>query len=796
MLLLLTVTANYAQIVTVTDQQNEEPIQGVVILNEETQKFITTNTNGQADISNFRKAAKISISHDWYDTNTLSFDQIKQLNFNIKLKPSSLNLNEVVISASKWRQKSTNVPSKITSISKKSVALLNPQTAADLLGISGKVFVQKSQQGGGSPLIRGFATNRLVYSIDGVRMNTAIFRSGNLQNVISLDPFATERTEVLFGPGSVIYGSDAIGGVMSFKTLTPQFSLNSKLKSTLNLAARYSSANKEKTGHFDLNLGWKKWALVTSLSASDYDHLKQGRYGPDDYIKNIYPDRQNGTDIIITQKDRLLQIPSAYSQVNLMQKVRFKPSEKWELNYGFHYSKTSTFGRYDRHNRFRGNTLQYAEWNYGPQKWMMNNLNVSHKANNKLYDQASLKLAKQHFEESRINRNLNNNIRNTTTELVDAYSINLDFTKNTGQKNTFYYGLEYVKNNVSSVGRITDITTNTNLNGIARYPNATWNSLGAYVNDELHISETLTLQGGMRYNQFILDADFTNNQDFFDFPFTTSKINNGAFTGSVGAVYRPEKKLVLKMNLGTAFRSPNVDDIGKVFDSEPGAVTIPNPDLKAEYAYNFDIGLAKVFKKNLKIDLTAYYTILQNALVRRDFQLNGQDEIVFEGELSQIQAIQNAASATVFGIQAGLEIKLYAGLNFISDINYQVGEEELGSGAKSPSRHAPPLFGLHRLTYQHKKITAEFNINHQATLRFEDLAIEERNKDEIYAKDENGNNFSPAWYTLNFKTLYKINETLTLSGGLENITNQRYRPYSSGISGAGTNFVFSVRAKL
>src|SRR5690606_22275722 len=97
-----------------------------------------------------------------------------------------------------------------------------PQTAADMLAGSGEVFVQKSQLGGGSPMIRGFATNRLLYAVDGVRMNTAIFRAGNLQNVINLDPFATESVEVIFGPGSVMYGRDAIGGVMSFQTLMPR----------------------------------------------------------------------------------------------------------------------------------------------------------------------------------------------------------------------------------------------------------------------------------------------------------------------------------------------------------------------------------------------------------------------------------------------------------------------------------------------------------------------------------------------------------------------------------------------
>src|SRR5690606_12785909 len=224
------------------------------------------------------------------------------------------------------------------------VQFQNPQTAADLLGVSGKVFIQKSQQGGGSPMIRGFATNRLLYMVDGVRMNTAIFRAGNIQNVINLDPFAVENTEVLFGPGSVVYGSDAIGGVMSFQTLTPQLSDSSEPLISGKAVTRFSSANKENTGHFDVHVGWKKWAIATSFSSWDFDHLRQGSKGPDEYIKNIYVQRQNSTDVVITQDDPLLQIPSAYSQINLMQKIRFKPNEDWDVQYGFHLSETSSYG--------------------------------------------------------------------------------------------------------------------------------------------------------------------------------------------------------------------------------------------------------------------------------------------------------------------------------------------------------------------------------------------------------------------------------------------------------------------
>ena len=123
-----------------------------------------------------------------------------------------------------WEEDKKEVPVKINTITKKEADFFNPQTSADLLTASNEVFVQKSQLGGGSPMIRGFAANSVLLVIDGVRMNNAIYRSGNLQNVISLDPNTIERTEVIFGPGSIIYGSDALGGVFSFTSRNPVLS--------------------------------------------------------------------------------------------------------------------------------------------------------------------------------------------------------------------------------------------------------------------------------------------------------------------------------------------------------------------------------------------------------------------------------------------------------------------------------------------------------------------------------------------------------------------------------------------
>lgn len=793
--MLLGISGNiFGQVLRIESEATGQAVPFATIVSQSPAVSVTSDLDGQADVSTFAGSEALAVSALGFETRVISFATLQAARFTLKLVPASLNLDEVVVAATRWRQNAKYQPAKVISISPQEVALQNPQTAADLLGLSGKVYVQKSQQGGGSPMIRGFATNRLLYIVDGVRMNNAIFRGGNLQNVINLDPFAVENTEVLFGPGSVIYGSDAIGGVMSFNTLTPTFSTGSKPSVNGKVITRFSSANQEKTGHLDVNLGWEKWALVSSVSYWNFDHLRQGSNGPDDYLKPYYVQRVDGVDQVIIQDDPLLQIPSAYDQLNLLQKIRFKPGENWNLEYGFHYSETSPYGRYDRHNRTRNGTARYAEWDYGPQSWQMHHLEVINTGKTVASDQLTLRLAKQTFGESRIDRTLNRTERNTQAEAVDAYSLNLDAKKALGKKHQLLYGAEYVRNDVTSTGLLTDISTNVSEVGPARYPQADWSSVGAYLTDEYQLNDKLSLQAGLRYNQFILNADFST--DFYPFPFTDANIDNGALTGSLGGTYRPSESWVLRANFGTAFRAPNVDDIGKVFDSEPGAVTIPNPALGAEYAWNFDFGLAKVFGERAKIELSTYYTILENALVRRNFQLNGQDSIFYDGELSQVQAIQNAAVARVYGVQAGLEVRLFPHLTLSSDLNYQQGEEELDDGTTSPSRHAAPLFGITRLHYKTGKLNLQLNAAYQGERTFEHLAPEEQGKDEIYAKDENGNNYAPAWYTLNLKARYDLTKSLSLGAGVENITDQRYRPYSSGISGAGRNFVGSLRVEF
>ena len=217
---------SFSQEVKVLDEINLQPIDNVIVYSET--YSVVTNTNGLADISKISAKENIVFNHAAYKDLYLTYAELKNLDFVVKLRESILNINEVVISASSWEQNKNEVPNRINIISKNKIAFNNSQTAADLLKLSGEVYIQKSQLGGGSPMIRGFSANRVLLVVDGVRMNNAIFRSGNLQNVISVDANSVENSEIIFGPGSVIYGSDALGGVLDFHTLKPKFTTSEK----------------------------------------------------------------------------------------------------------------------------------------------------------------------------------------------------------------------------------------------------------------------------------------------------------------------------------------------------------------------------------------------------------------------------------------------------------------------------------------------------------------------------------------------------------------------------------------
>ena len=201
---------------------------------------------------------KISFHHENYFSKTISFDSLVNLDFEVTLSSNANSLEETVVSASRIAEKKKDVIQKIRVIQSLEIQNQNQSSMADLIDNSGNVFVQKSQLGGGSPIIRGFETNKVLMVVDGVRMNNAIYRGGHLQNIITLDNSIMDRVEVVFGPGSVIYGSDAIGGVMTFKTKDPVLSRKDKVMVIGDAYTRYFSAANGFSSNAHVSVGNKK----------------------------------------------------------------------------------------------------------------------------------------------------------------------------------------------------------------------------------------------------------------------------------------------------------------------------------------------------------------------------------------------------------------------------------------------------------------------------------------------------------------------------------------------------------
>lgn len=779
-----------AQTITVKDAQTNAPISDVYIYCH--CASAVSNKKGEVQLEKLKCCNQLNFQHPAFLFTSLNLQQLETLDYLIYMQESHMGLKEIELSFNKWEANSKEVPIEIARIGKKQITLNNPQTAADLLGASGEVFIQKSQLGGGSPMIRGLSTNRVLLVVDGVRMNTAIFREGNVQNVISLDPNIVNSAEIVFGPGSVIYGSDALGGVMDFHTLEAKYRLGNQDKLSIDYLLRTSSANFEKTAHGHLNYGNEKWAALTSFTFSDYDDLMMGSFGPDSYLRNHYQKRTDGEDMTILNPNPRLQLGSAYNQWNLMQKLRFRPVQNLDLNYGFHYSSTSDVPRYDRLIQYSGeDTLRNSEWFYGPQTWMMHNLGMTLDRSNYFFDRFKSTIAYQFFEESRNDRRMFSNNLRSRTENVHAYSASFDFEKRLKTNTNLYYGLEYVFNRVHSEGFQRDIVTGTEQRIASRYPdNSSWQYGAAYASLKHYLGPKVVFNSGIRANYVMLKG--TIDDEFFAFDFNNIDNNFFAINGSVGISYLYDETLQVRFNLSNGFRAPNIDDAAKVFDSEPGNVVVPNPDLGAEHLYTADIGFIKTVKGSFQFEFSAYYSLLDNAIVRRDFTVNGQSTIMYDGQESDVKALQNAEQANIYGMQTAIMVPLSSFLKLRSSLHLNRGETTAGE----PLRHVAPLFGSTHLLMEFRKFGAELNVRYNGAIDYDQLAPSERDKPFLYTSDSQGNPYSPEWGTVNARFNYKFLPQLELQLAVENIFDRRYRPYSSGIAAPGRNFILALRGTI
>jgi hemoglobin/transferrin/lactoferrin receptor protein len=768
----------------------------------------STDLYGVALLENVGMQSSIHIASFQYHPETVSIHEVRANGGRIRLQPTMLG--EIVVKAqSGYDENLKEVPSKVSVIDKKDIQLYNPQTTADALLQSGEIYVQKSQMGGGSPIIRGFEANKVLMVIDGVRMNNAIYRSGHLQNVITIDNAALERVEVLHGASSVLYGSDALGGVMHFYTKKPRLRYGAHKKVDVNTYARFSTANLEGTGHIDINIGDEKFASFTSVTYSAFQDLRAGRLktSPNmaQYWNRYFHVVRNGSsDSIAINENPNVQIGTGYSQIDAIQKLRYKPNEELEFTFNLQYSTSSNVPRYDQltegdlsfvNGQISNPSFTFAEWSYGPQQRLLASLTTEiRKDSFLLFNYTNITAAFQKIDEDRITRRFNDPLRRYQQENVYVFTLNADFVKQFKNKSKLLYGTQFTHNVVESLGQTQNINTGVfSERGLGtRYPDggsfmSTAELYGSY---RLKLNDRANIIGGARYAFTYISALFDIQQTLYNLPYSEVVTSNHAATGSLALAWDMGQQFQFNASVATAYRTPNIDDFGKI-RAKGSDVTVPNPTLIPEKSVNLEGTLTKQFSKKVRLSGTFFYTFLFDAILQEPFTIGGVDSLYYDGDYYDVYANVNAGRATIWGFSSNLSIEFNPNVFMRASLTYTEGRElEIGKEPQ-PLAHIPPLYGQFDLGFKRRMLEARFNIRFNGS---KDLA--EYSEDSSENLDKALPEGTPAWFTINVYATLKFHKQFSMNIGLENLLDWHYRPYGSGVSAPGMNIMLTLRGKF
>ena len=795
-----TLSLSFAQTqFTIVNNENESLI-GVEVFTDDYSYTTLSDVNGQIKIpENFRKSINLKYL-GFKEINIYPSQLLRDNIFKIIMEKEDILIDEVVV-VGRTGERKEETPFQIETIDQKQLRLTNPQTSADALAANANVYVQKSQMGGGSPVIRGFEANKILLVIDGVRLNNAIYRSGHLQNAITIDQSILDRMEVIFGAGSLGYGSDALGGVIHFKSKDPILNFNPDQKANVQhgFYTRHSTANREKTLHYDLMYGRSKWGSLSSVTYSNFGDLTAGsgrnpKY-PDFGLRETYVERINGLDSIITSFQKEKQIGTAYSQLDIFQKFLIQPTDNLRIILNGQYSTSSDVPRYDRLTEERDSTgvLRYAEWFYGPQKRLLLSGTASYSKEHLLFDKALLITSFQKIDEDRIERQYRSDIRLVQEEDVNVIGLTLDFNKflDIEERKNFRYGIDFQHNAVSSDAYEENIIDGSqNFNVLSRYPSdmSQLSSLGFYSQFTWkNQSNKLISNTGIRYSNATIQLSYDSSDPF---PWPQSFVDglngsNHSIVGSTGINYNPDSKWRFHALAATAYRAPNVDDMAKI-RVKGNEVSVPNLNLNPEKSINGELGFTKFYGEDNSLNAAFFYTQLSDVIIREPFPLPDGSTFILDGtDTLYTFGNINADKAKVYGFSLNIEQRIYQKLRWNGSVNYTKGIA-VSEGVEKPLSHIPPVFGSTGFSWSYEKFNIDGVLRYNLKKPIEDFGDSTDNPEQATPEG------SLAWHTYNLYMSYPYFKWLNLSIGVENIMNIHYRPFSSGVSAPGRNFIITL----
>jgi len=816
LLLFLFTSFSFGQQITLKDSETNEVLSDVAVFNENRDKSTLSDLNGNVDLEVFSNEKKIYFQLLGYSLLELDPNDIEDESI-VLLYQESQNLDEVILSVARSASNVNQIAEKVSVIKSEDLFISSPSSGAEMLELSPGVRIQKSQGGGGSPIIRGFEANRVLIVVDGVRMNNAIYRSGHLQNSITIDPSNIERAEVIFGSSSVGYGSDAMGGVIHYYTKNPILKNSKKISSSF--TSNFNSANNGVTNNFNTNYSSDNWGSITSISISKYGDIKMGKKRNHGYsnwgFTPIFSENSRYKFYAepSINSDKNIQKNTGYSQVDLFQKFLFRIGDNNLLNLNIQFSESGDIDRFDQLSIPKDDSLKFSEWYYGPQKRLLISPSLRIFPKKKFMDKGVITFGFQKINESRIKRKFYSLNRSHQIEDLKVLSLNGDFDTSFNNGHTLSYGIEttynhnYSKaydrtlsvdgNNVIGLGEKTAIPT--------RYPSdgSSYASFASYVNWSWNMSEFFTFNVGTRLTFTKLKASWN---DIISVNPQLSKVNlnSEALTTTVSMKLRPSNKIQINTVLSSGFRNPNIDDIGKIRENN-GLLVVPNTFLKPEYAYNLDLGVDyRSLDNKSYFSIRGFSTIISRHIGRAEYIVYSDittpdtSTIIYNNEEVTTIANKNLGNRFIHGFSIDGFNNLSRSLKINYSLTYTKGDNNESYG---PLPSISPLFGSISLDYINNDLTI------RAVYKFSDskdpseysVGGEDGLDETPYIIGQDGlKNFlgTPNWSDFSIFASKKISSNSTLRLGITNILDIHYRTFASGISAPGRSLQAGINLKL
>ncbi|MBD3169171.1 MAG: TonB-dependent receptor [candidate division Zixibacteria bacterium] len=706
------------------------------------------------DIGNFKLIIPddvlpvIKIKASSFEDKVVRIDsRMERRNLRIELNPLLYKFGGIIVTASRSEGTTFQQSTPTMVIKRREIEFYNPSTTAEILRHQPLLEMQKTSHSGGAPIIRGMFGKRVLTLADGIRLNNSTFRTGTSPYINTIPSAGIVRMEVVEGPSSVMYGSDALGGVVNIIS-EPQVST----QPGWDVSTAYSSADDGLIFNYSSIIGLGPGTLSIGVDRRDIGDLEGGG-------------------------DIAEQSPSGWKDLDGSAYLKYPLNDRLLLHSSFQFYDADNIPRYDRYQ-----VGDYEFYVYDPRQRFLGMARLDDEEGILGLDDNSYTISYQLQNEGRSYRKTGSDKRTEQEVSVGTYQMAFAGSKEWSDVIKSRFGGELYVDEVESWRK--EFLPDEVRGADPSIPDGSkYTSAGIYYLQEINPGSRFELNPSLRYN--FIRAQFPLSEPFGEQDETYSD-----FSFSLGMLYKLHKSVNLVGTFSKGFRAPNLDDLTKLEASSAG-YEVPSPDLSSESSYNIDLG-AKWISSFTEGEFSLWYARLEDFINRRPGNYKGldywdaNDNGVRDDNEQNILVKVNSDRFNMAGFRYYTTFKINNIWSAHSSASFVWGED---ADTGEPMSKIPPLMASLSARYnagiiERAEIYAEFAARQDR--------LSELDKDD-YRFNPDG---TPAWATLNFRIEFNINDKFYPSLAVENIFDAGYKRHASGIYSPGSNLILGLRARF